>query len=138
MQRVTENSGFGRRLRDLRHQKDLSQDKLAEILGYKSFTSVQKWEAYGSVPPYPVICKLAELFGVSVSYLMNGQETLYDYKDESGNRIIKTDTSAETVNTVLREAELLQNYRDLNDDGKEHLLQESRVLRSMPQFQKPL
>jgi len=130
--------GFGKRLRDLRYEREMTQDQLAAALGYKSFSSIQKWEEGSSTPPYATLCKIAELFGVSVSYLMDGQETFYDYKDESGNRIIKTDTSAETVNTVLREAELLQNYRDLNDDGKEHLLQESRVLRSMPQFQKPL
>lgn len=130
--------GFGKRLRDLRYEREMTQDQLAAKLGYKSFSSIQKWEEGNSTPPYSTLCKIAELFGVSVAYLMDGQETFYDYKDESDNRIIKTDTSAETVNTVLREAELLQNYRDLNDDGKEHLLQESRVLRSMPQFQKPL
>ena len=103
--------GFGKRLRDLRYEREMTQDQLAAKLGYKSFSSIQKWEEGNSTPPYSTLCKIAELFGVSVAYLMDGQETFYDYKDESDNRIIKTDTSAETVNTVLREAELLQNIR---------------------------
>ena len=42
---------LGKNIRYLRKQKDMSQDKLAELLGYKSFTTIQKWES-GVAEPY--------------------------------------------------------------------------------------
>jgi repressor LexA len=35
---------LGQRLRQFRKEKNMSQDELADFLGYKSFTTIQKWE----------------------------------------------------------------------------------------------
>ena len=36
---------FSSNLRYLRKERGMSQDELADKLGYKSFTTIQKWES---------------------------------------------------------------------------------------------
>lgn len=45
---------FAKNIRFLRKRAELSQDKLAEMLGYKSFTTIQKWESGVSEPSMAV------------------------------------------------------------------------------------
>ena len=60
---------LGKNIRYLRKQKDMSQDKLAELLGYKSFTTIQKWESGVAEPPFKTLVKIADLFQVDVDTL---------------------------------------------------------------------
>ena len=61
---------FRKNMRYLRRKAGMSQNELAAMLGYKSFTTVQKWEDGTSVPPYNKLLFLASTFGVSVEDLM--------------------------------------------------------------------
>ena len=56
-------------IRFLRKQKNLSQDELAQKLGYKSYTTVQKWESGVSEPPFKSLSKMSELFGIDMDTL---------------------------------------------------------------------
>ena len=56
-------------IRYLRRSRSLSQNELAARLGYKSFTTVQKWESGVAVPSYRKLQQIAETFNVSVSDL---------------------------------------------------------------------
>lgn len=56
-------------IRYLRLKKDWSQDYLADALGYKSYTTIQKWETGVSEPPLKTLAKLAELFDVEIDDL---------------------------------------------------------------------
>ncbi len=56
-------------LKYLRKSKNISQDKMAEHLGYKSFTTIQKWETGIAEPPFSKIYRIAEYLGVSVNDL---------------------------------------------------------------------
>lgn len=49
----------------------MSQDELAERLGYKSFTTVQKWEDGSAFPRVKTLNKMAEIFNVDVDHLLN-------------------------------------------------------------------
>lgn len=60
---------LGKNIRYLRKQKDMSQERLAELLGYKSFTTIQKWESGVAEPPFKTLVKIAELFRVDVDTL---------------------------------------------------------------------
>lgn len=62
---------FKENLRFLRRKNNMSQDELAEILGYKSFTTVQKWEDGTSFPKVTNLNKLAEMFNVELDDLLN-------------------------------------------------------------------
>ncbi|NLZ75694.1 MAG: helix-turn-helix domain-containing protein [Erysipelotrichia bacterium] len=62
---------FAENLRHLRKQNNISQNELADYLGYKSFTTIQKWEDGSATPPYKVIIKIADFFGVETEKLMH-------------------------------------------------------------------
>ena len=61
---------FAKNIRFLRKRAEMSQDKLAEMLGYKSFTTVQKWESGVSEPSMAVAQKIANLFHVDLDDLI--------------------------------------------------------------------
>ena len=63
--------GFGDNIRNLRKEKGMTQDELAELLGYKSFTTIQKWESGVSVPPMGKMRDIAGIFRVSVADLQS-------------------------------------------------------------------
>ncbi|MBR5341339.1 MAG: helix-turn-helix domain-containing protein [Erysipelotrichaceae bacterium] len=62
---------FKDNLRFLRRSNKMSQDELAEKLGYKSFTTVQKWEDGTAFPRVSTLNKIASLFNVDVDHLLN-------------------------------------------------------------------
>ncbi len=66
---------FKDNLRYLRHSKKDSQNDLAHLLGYKSFTTIQKWEDGTSLPSLSVIKKVAEYYGVTLEAMCNDDLT---------------------------------------------------------------
>lgn len=62
---------FKENLRFLRRTNNISQDELAEKLGYKSFTTVQKWEDGTSFPKVTNLNKIASMFNVELDDLLN-------------------------------------------------------------------
>ena len=62
---------FKEKIKKYRKERGLSQEDLASQFGYKSFTTIQKWEDGSSTPPVKVIRQLAEFFGVSTEDLLN-------------------------------------------------------------------
>lgn len=60
----------GQRIRKLREENKVSQKELSKDLGYKTYTTVSKWEAGASLPPGKELTKLAEYFKVSTDYLL--------------------------------------------------------------------
>ena len=62
---------FGENLRFLRKRNNLSQEDLARVLRYRSYTTIQKWEKDQAMPPDNVIEYIARLFHVSVDALVS-------------------------------------------------------------------
>ena len=58
---------LAKNIRYLRKKREMSQDTLAEILGYKSYTTIQKWEMGVSEPPIKQLRRMADLFGVDIN-----------------------------------------------------------------------
>lgn len=65
-----ENMYFKENVRFLRKLKGISQNEFADLLGYKSFTTVQKWEDGTSYPSLPVVSQIADFFSVSLEMLV--------------------------------------------------------------------
>jgi len=67
--------GFGERLRTLRRSKDISQGDLAAHLGVVP-SAVGKYERVpNSFPSVEVLIKLSDFFGVTLDYLLKGEES---------------------------------------------------------------
>jgi transcriptional regulator with XRE-family HTH domain len=60
---------FGPRLRELREEANLTVEQLAEKLGVVKQT-ISKYENNQREPKYEYLLKLAEIFNVSVDYLL--------------------------------------------------------------------
>lgn len=63
---------LGNNLRFLRRRAGFGQDYIANLLGYKSYTTIQKWEEGTSEPPVSTLQRLADLYGVTMDSLING------------------------------------------------------------------
>ncbi len=107
---------FASNLRQLRKERGMSQDELAEKLGYKSFTTIQKWESGVSEPSMEKVKAIADIFGVTIEQLVNGsvEPTIY---------LVPTiPAPAPCPNLAPDEQRLVDIYCDLSDDGKAALL----------------
>lgn len=62
---------LGKNIRYLRLKRGWSQDLLAEKMGYKSYTTIQKWETGISEPQFAKAKQLAELFNIDIDSLTN-------------------------------------------------------------------
>lgn len=74
---------LGDNIRFLRTKYGLSQDDIADKLGYKSFTTIQKWESGVSEPPLKALKKLADIFKVDMNDLATKRLSLGESSDES-------------------------------------------------------
>lgn len=60
-------------IRRFRRLRDLSQEDIAKKLGYKSFTTIQKWETGMAEPPVGKLYELADILRVNIMELL-GEE----------------------------------------------------------------
>lgn len=65
---------FGSRIKDLRIQKGLSQQQLADMV-FVNRTSVTNWETGRRIPDVIMIKRLADCLGVNVNTLLDGIDT---------------------------------------------------------------
>ena len=65
---------IGERIKEARTKKGLSQTELAEKLGYKSRSSINKIEVGGRDIPRSQIVRIAEILDVTPSYLMGWED----------------------------------------------------------------
>lgn len=72
---------FGQNVRFLRKLHNLNQEQLANRLGYKSFTTIQKWETEKAEPTLSTINALAGLFNVKLEDLVNQDLSRDEYTD---------------------------------------------------------
>ena len=66
---------FNEKLQQLRKQKGLTQEELAEAL-YVSRTAISKWESGRGYPNIDSLKALAKHFGVTIDELLSGEELL--------------------------------------------------------------
>lgn len=113
---------FSNNLRYLRKQRGISQDALADKLGYKSFTTIQKWESGVSEPSVSTLKIIANIFGVSMDQMIN--EDLSDLSQPSSS-----------MQLTEQEATLLLAFRKLNGDGKTKVIEYTKDLSKIEKYQ---
>lgn len=104
---------FSRNLRYLRRKYGLSQDELAAKLGYKSFTTIQKWESGVSEPSVSTLKIIADLFSVSMDQMINDDLSAFS----------QPSSSAPELELTEQEERLVGICRSLNDEGRERLVE---------------
>lgn len=106
----------GERIRLLRTQRDKSQKELANDLGYKTYTTVSKWEADKTLPPANELKKLAIYFGVSTDYLLG----LEDYPTEYTSNDIEATVKINFYDD-LEDIQLNDRYLTIGNDNQQQM-----------------
>ncbi len=108
---------LSKNIRYLRKKNEWSQDYIANKLGYRSYTTIQKWEMGTSEPPLKKTRELADLFNVEIDDLTN--------KDlESPCKEEKISSKGVTINVLGRVAagipiEAIENIIDTEEITEE-------------------
>jgi transcriptional regulator with XRE-family HTH domain len=84
-------NNLGKRIIQLRKQKNMSQTDLAKKAGV-SYAQIGRYEIKGAQPPAEVLKKIADTLDTTIDYLINGD------KDEKAQ-------------ATLKDAELLQQFK---------------------------
>lgn len=112
---MTIQEGIGKRIRALREFNKLSQTELAIKVGYKDKTSIAKIEAGKVDLPQSKIFAFAKNLGTTPSYIL-GDNEFPNHVEEKHSFINDNDKT------------ILDKYRQLNDEGKQRLLERADEL----------
>lgn len=118
---------FSKIIQELRKSKGMSQEKLAAQFGI-SVQAVSKWECAQSYPDITLLPQIAELFDVSIDYLLTGKDraghgAALDLPTNDGKlrilqfrgrEILTSNTYDPDVRIMLQIDENLPEYRDCN------------------------
>lgn len=110
-------------IRYLRKKQGWGQDTLAEKLGYKSYTTIQKWESGVSEPPLKVVHALADLFCVDINDLTG--------TDLEATASLISVAPTPSAPDILDEVDIAfyGEYRELSEDDKDTIRDMVRVMR---------
>ncbi len=93
---------IGKFLKELRKEKGITQEQLAEILGISNRT-ISRWETGSNIPDISLLVEIADYFEVSILEIINGErksekmskeinevaETLSDYANAEKERMVR-------------------------------------------------
>lgn len=99
---------FSSNLRYLRKERGMSQEDLANKLGYKSFTTIQKWESGVSEPSVSTVKIISDIFGVTMDQIIN--------KD------LSSASASSFLQLTVQEKEILSIFRRLSDIDQAKLI----------------
>lgn len=99
---------FSSNLRYLRKERGMSQEDLANKLGYKSFTTIQKWESGVSEPSVSTVKIISDIFGVTMDQIIN--------KD------LSSASASSFLQLTVQEKRILAVFRRLSDIDQEKLI----------------
>jgi transcriptional regulator with XRE-family HTH domain len=113
----------GANLAELRKAHHLSQQELAEKIGY-SDKSISKWELGKAIPSVDILKKFADYYGTTVDELLKeGSAAAIASKDQSAknnnHKIIITNMAACAV--VLTAAAIYIDYRIVNGEDTDYM-----------------
>ncbi len=105
--------GFGDRLRQLRRANSLTQERTASLLNVERSTYA-KYETNVSMPQQDTLLRLAELFGVSVDYLLGNTTVPTTVNELRGDGTLPGLTQEETA--------MLTAFRRLSEEQRQTLM----------------
>lgn len=98
-------SDLGKRIQELRKKNDLTQQELAKRVGI-SHPQIVRYEKKDVQPPADVLGRMADVFNISIDYLVNGDKS-------------------DKVEQTLKDAELIKHFKQLDqlpEDEKKSIL----------------
>lgn len=112
---------FGKKIKDLRDSKNMTQQELADDLGISQRT-VASWETGGKMPSNKLIKKIADYFYVSTDFLFDRTDDPFFVKKSRNGIIVlsaKKEPPALTDGEPATRVDLSVSSDDLPKDRKE-------------------
>lgn len=88
---------LGNRIQILRKEKKLTQSKLAEYINI-STPQIVRYETKGVQPPADVLKRLADVFGTSIDYIVNGKLEQKAKRSIGDNELLQQFKEVEQMN----------------------------------------
>lgn len=79
---------IGSFLKELRNEKGLTQEQLAEILGVSN-RSISRWENGVNMPDLDMLIQIAKYYDVGVEEILNGERTTEDMDKKTEETLLK-------------------------------------------------
>ena len=91
---------IGRFLKELRKEKNITQEQLAEKINVSGRT-VSRWETGSNMPDISLLAELAEFYDVSIPEIIDGERKSEQMNEELKETVIKVTDYTETNNARL-------------------------------------
>lgn len=88
-------------LKELRKEKNLTQEQLAEVLNVSGRT-VSRWETGSNMPDISLLVELAEFYDVSIPEIINGERKSEKMENEVKETAMSLSDYAEAINEKIR------------------------------------
>lgn len=92
---------IGSFLKELRKEKGITQEELAEML-YVSGRTVSRWETGTNMPDISLLVDIAEIFDVSIPEIINGERKNEIMKKEVKETVLKLTDYSEAMNQKIK------------------------------------
>lgn len=109
-----------------RKRLDLTQKSLASQVGVAA-TSLASWEQGKSLPDIDTLFVLCDIFGIDIETICKNKKGQAD--------LFQTLNQSEPIYTP-NEQQLIEDYRDFNDEGKEKVRDYIADLKDNPKYKK--
>jgi len=123
---------FKSNIRYLRNKADYTLEEMANKLGYKSYTTIQKWEAGTSEPRMEVIQKISAVFNVPMDQLINFDLKGMDIRNGSRHIFEPDETIKHYVELLMKDETLqflIMEAEDATPSQREMALKMMRALK---------
>ena len=88
-------------LKELRKEKDITQEQLAEQLNVSGRT-VSRWETGNNMPDISILVELADFYDVSIPEIIDGERKSETMNKEVKETALKLSEYAEAINQSIR------------------------------------
>ena len=92
---------IGRFLKELRKEKDITQEQLAEKIKVSGRT-VSRWETGSNMPDISLLAELADFYDVSIPEIIDGERKSENMNEEVKETVLKLSDYTETINQKIK------------------------------------
>lgn len=101
---------IGRFLAELRRERELTQEQLAEKLGTSNKT-ISRWENGNYMPPVEMLCELSEFYGVSINELISGKRLEEREEKQAAEENLRDALESNTFSLEERKAYFTKKWK---------------------------
>ena len=92
---------IGRFLKELRKEKKITQEQLAEKIKVSGRT-VSRWETGSNMPDISLLVELADFYDVSIPEIIDGERKSENMNEEVKETVLKLSDYTETINQKIK------------------------------------